>query len=59
MNLICYCSIRTPKPIDTTTYKLSTESLSAFDNKLLVGEIFYAPEKAFNCANHNTRGATI
>jgi hypothetical protein len=42
-----------------TTYKLTTKSLSAFNNILLVGGIFYAPEKAFNCVNRSTLVGTL
>ena len=45
--------LRAPKQTVLTTYILTTKSLSAFNNKLLVGGIFYAPEKAFNCVTHN------
>ena len=38
---------------DNATYKLTTEILSAMNNKLLVGGIFFGLEKAFDCVNHD------
>jgi len=38
---------------DNAPYKLTTEILSAMNNKLLVGGIFYDLEKAFDCVNHD------
>ena len=38
---------------DNATYKLTTEILSAMNNKLLVGGIFCDLEKAFGCVNHD------
>jgi hypothetical protein len=40
---------------DYAIYKLTTEILSAMNNKLLVGGIFCDLEKAFDCVDHNTR----
>jgi len=38
---------------DNATYKLTTETLNAMNNKLLVGGIFCDLEKAFDCVNHD------
>jgi hypothetical protein len=38
---------------DNATYKLTTETLNATNNKLLVGGIFCDLEKAFDCVNHD------
>ena len=38
---------------DNATYKLTTETLNAMNNKLLVGGIFWDLEKAFGCVNHD------
>jgi hypothetical protein len=38
--------------MDNATYKLTTEILSATNNKLLVGETFCHLEKAFDCVDH-------
>jgi len=38
---------------DNATYKLTTETLNAMKNKLLVGGIFCDLDKAFDCVNHD------
>jgi hypothetical protein len=38
---------------NNATYKLTTDILSAMNNKLLVGRIFCDLEKAFYCVNHD------
>jgi hypothetical protein len=45
---------------DYAIYKLTTEILSAMNNKLLVGGIFFCDlEKAFDCVDHNTRSSKL
>jgi hypothetical protein len=41
---------------EKATYELSNEIISEFDQKLVVGWIFYDLAKAFNCVNHDTAG---
>jgi hypothetical protein len=38
---------------DNATYKLTTDVLTAMNNKLLAGGIFCDLEKAFDCVNHD------
>jgi len=38
---------------NSAIYKLVNETLSALNNKLMVGGIFFDLEKAFDCLNHN------
>jgi len=39
--------------IENATYKLMNEILTVLNNKLIIGGIFYDPERAFNCVNHD------
>jgi hypothetical protein len=39
--------------MDNATYKLTTETLHAMNNKLVVGGILCDLQKAFECINHN------
>ena len=43
---------RTNLKTDNTTYKLTTKSLNALNNKSFVGGIFCDLQKAFHCVNH-------
>jgi hypothetical protein len=44
---------RTDSTTNKAIYKLINEVLNALNGKFVIGGIFFYPEKAFDCLNHN------
>jgi hypothetical protein len=45
---------RNKSSTETATYKLINEVLTALNNGMIVGAIFYDLKRAFDCVNHDT-----